>query len=82
LHLERGIWRNGVVVEGRVTGGASNLGACNVYYDFTTEDNPLIDGRDDSSDELENGATIPIICLRNNSNKSGRYPIPDFPPLG
>jgi len=78
---ERHLARKGVVVEGRVIGCASNQGAFTVYYEFTTEDNALIDGSDDSSDELESGATIPIIYLRSNPGRNGRYPIADFPPV-
>lgn len=75
---ERQLARKGIVVEGRVTGCAPNQKAFTVYYEFTTRDDAVMEGSEEGSDECQIGDPIPIIYLRNNPKRNGRYPIADF----
>jgi hypothetical protein len=72
---ERQLARIGVVVEGRVTGCAPDKNAFTVYYEFTTENNALIEGSEDTQDEIEVGTPIPIIYLRHNPKRNSSYPL-------
>lgn len=67
--------RSGIVVEGKVTGCLSNQKTSTVYYEFRTEDDVLMEGSGDTTEDWESGASIPVIYLRSNPKRNERYPV-------
>ena len=70
----RTLARVGLVVEGKVTGCAPHQRLFTTYYEFTTENNISMEGHADLADEFEVGTSIPIIYLRSDPKRNGRYP--------
>ena len=72
---ERMLARLGVVVEVRVTRCVPDRKLFNIYYEFTTEGNELIEGSTEMSKVCEVDTSISIIYLRNNPKRNDCYPI-------
>lgn len=70
--------RMGIVVEARVTGCAPYHKQFDVYYEFTTDGNVLMEGSCITEGEYEVGASIPVIYRRSNPKKNESYPVAGF----
>jgi hypothetical protein len=76
LLRERTLVRYGWCVDGKVTGCAPNHTKFSIDYEFHTQENLLIEGSNEYSEEAyELGSSIRIIYLRNHPKKNAFYPL-------
>lgn len=75
----RTLARRGLVVEGKVTACAPNHSKFNIDYEFRTNENILVEGTNEYSDEeYELGSSVRIIYLRSHPKRNACYPLSAF----